>query len=155
MGLLSGQETILENGETIADELNAKMLLFGYIYCYFPVLSMLNGPVSSDNWTKNSCHIELDHKTFKILEDMGAIKPDIRSNAIYDQWHAMGESHFDKSVSVPVRMCKCKSFILDEYDAWHDRCVDEGLSEEIEQVKKQLNEHMINYYKDYKKYGVA
>lgn len=155
MGLLSGQETILENGETIADEINAKMLLFGYIYCYFPVLGMLNGHVSFDNWTKNSSHIELDPKTLKILEDIGAIKPEIRSNAIYAQYHAEVESHFDKSVSVPVRMCRCKEFILEEYEAWHDRCVNEGLSEEIEQVKNHLNEHMINYYKNYNKYGVA
>lgn len=155
MGLLSGQETILEIGEAISDEIDAKMLLFGYIYCYFPVLGMLNGPVSFDNWTKNSSHIELDPKTFKILEDMGAIKPEIRSNAIYDQYHAEVESHFDKSVSVPIRMCRCKDFILDEYDKWHNRCVNEGLSEEIEQVKNRLNEHMTNYYKDYKKYGVA
>lgn len=155
MGLLSGQETILENGETISDEINAKMLLFGYIYCYFPVLSMINGPFSYDHWTKNSCHIELDPKTFKLLEDIGAIKPEIRSNAIYDQCHAKTESHFDESVSVPIRMCRCKDFILDEYDAWHDRCVDEGLSEEIKQVKNLLNDHMTNYYKCYKEYGVA
>jgi hypothetical protein len=155
MGLLAGQDTILESGERIANEVNAKMLLFGYIYCYFPVLSMLNGPLTFDAWTKNSCHIELDPKTFKILEDIGAIKPEIRSNVIYDQCYAETESHFDKSVSVPIRMYKCKGFILDEYDAWHDRCVDEGLSEEIEHVKNNLKEHMIDYYKDYKKYRVA
>lgn len=154
MGLLSGQETILENGEMIADELNAKMLLFGYIYCHFPVLQMLNYSCRN-GWTCNACHIELDPKTFKILEDIGAIKPEIRSNVIYDQCYAFVESHFDKSVSVPIRMCRCKDFILDEYDAWHDRCVDEGLSDEIEQVKNHLKEHMTNYYKDYKKYGVA
>ena len=154
MGLLSGQETILENGERIADELNAKMLLFGYIYCHFPIQQMLNCSCRN-GWTYNACHIELDPKTFKILEDMGAIKPEIRSNVIYAQYHAEVESHFDKSVSVRIRMCRCKEFILDEYDAWHDRCVGEGLSDEIEQVKNRLNEHMINYYKDYKKYGVA
>ena len=154
MGLLSGQETILENGETLAEELNAKMLLFGYIYCHFPISQMLNCSCNN-GWTKNSCHIELDPKTFKTLEDMGAIKPEIRSNVIYAQYHAEVESHFDKSVSVPIRMCRCNEFILDEYDKWHDRCVDEGLSDEIEQAKNRLNEHMTNYYKDYKEYGVA
>ena len=152
MGLLSGQDNILENGETIADEIDAKMLLFGYIYCHFPVLRVWT---CRNGWTYNACHIELDPKTFKTLEDMGAIKPEIRSNVIYSQCHAEVESHFDKSVSVPIRMCRCKEFILDEYDAWHDRCVDEGLSDEIEQVKNRLNEHMINYYKAYKEYGIA
>lgn len=145
MGLLSGQDTILESGERIAEEINAKMLLFGYIYCHFPVLQMLNCSCHN-GWTYKTCHIELDPNTFSILENIGAIKPEIRSNVIYDQCYANVQSHFVKSVSVPIRMCRCSEWILNEYDAWHDKCVNLCLSDQIEEMKNNLKKHMVEYY---------
>ena len=155
MGLLAGQEKILDEGMTIAEEINAKELLFGYIYCHFPVLMMMcnTGP---NGWSRNSCHIELDMHTFNKLIDMGAIKPVDNSNIVYANCNIKTNSNFVNSISVPYMMCKVNSWVLDEYDVWHKGCIDRGDSDAIENMKNRLKQHMIDYYnKNYECYGIA
>ena len=144
MGLLSGMEDTLQIGEKLSEELIVKNLLFGYIYSHFPALHMLNCPCPN-GWTKNSCHIELDPHTFNKLIEIGAIKP-VDHNVIYAQCLTKTVSHFDPRVRVPIIYCKCSEWVLNEYDAWHDECVDKGWSDRIESMKNNLIKHMIDYY---------
>ena len=144
MGLLNGMETTMMNGEHIAQEIAAKNLLFGYIYCHFPISAML-ACACPDGWTKNSCHIELDTQTFDKLVEIGAIKP-VDHNVIYEMCNVRTPSHFDNDITVPFIYCKCSEWILDEYDAWHDGCVARGDSDAIENMKNRLKQHMNDYY---------
>ena len=154
MGLLAGQEKILDEGITIAEEINAKELLFGYIYCHFPVLMMIN--CDNNGWTKNSCHIELDMHTFNKLIDMGAIQPVDNSNIVYANCNVKTPSHFIRSIFLPYNMCKVNSWILDEYDVWHKDCIDRGDSDAIANMANKLKQHMIDYYnKNIGCYGIA
>ena len=154
MGLLNGMEETLQIGESISEEIAAKNLLFGYIYCHFPVMSML-GCACPDGWTTNSCLVELDPHTFNKLIEIGAIKP-VDHNVIYEQCHVKIVSHFDPSIHVPIIYCKCSEWILNEYDEWHDKCVAEGWSEQIEKMADNLKRHMIDYYdKNRDCYGIA
>ena len=157
MGLLSGMEETLQIGENISEEIAAKNLLFGYIYCHVPVLNMLICPCP-DGWTKNSCHIELDPHTVNKLIEIGAIKP-VDHNVIHEQCNIRTPSHFVKTVAVPFIYCKCSEWVLNEYDEWYDKCVAagwSGWSEQIEEMANNLKRHMIDYYdKNRDCYGIA
>ena len=154
MGLLNGMESTLIEGENISEEIAAKNLLFGYIYSHFPVLSMLSYKCSN-GWTKNSCHIELDPHTFNKLIEINAIKP-VDHNAIYQRCQIRTPSHFVKTVAVPFMYCKRSEWIINEYDTWHDECVDKGWSDRIELMKTNLIKHMVEYYnKNNNCYGIA
>ena len=154
MGLLNGMEETLQIGEQISEEITVKNLLFGYIYRHFPISKMLNCSCP-DGWTKNSCHIELDPHTFNKLIEIGAIKP-VDHNVIYEQCQIKTQSHFVKTVAVPLIYCKCSKWVLDEYDEWHDRCVENGWSNNIDTMKDNLIKHMIEYYNENNNcYGIA
>lgn len=154
MGILNGMESTLNEGNKISEDIEAKNLLFGYIYCHFPVTSMLCCSCP-EGWTQNSCHIEFDAQTFSKLVEMGALKP-VDHNVIYETCQARIPSHFDPEIHVPLVYCKCSEWILNEYDAWHDRCVDMGWSDQIEEMANNLKRHMIDYYDKNKNcYGIA
>ena len=62
MGLLAGQDTILENGESIAKDVFYKKWFFTYIEAYVAVLSVINARCIN-GWSANASHIELDDDT--------------------------------------------------------------------------------------------
>ena len=154
MGLLNGMESTLNEGSKISEDIEVKNLLFGYIYCHFPVTYMLCCSCPG-GWTQNSCHIEFDAPTFSKLVEMGALKP-VDHNVVYEACQARIPSHFDPAIHVPLVYCKCSEWILNEYDAWHKGCIDRGDSDAIENMKNRLKQHMIDYYnKNYECYGIA
>jgi hypothetical protein len=158
MGLLSGQETILENGERLADEVHYKKLFFTYIEAYVPILSVINTKCIND-WSARACHIELDDITMKYLLDNNAIKFS-KTHAFYSNWNTMTESRYDKRKAVPVALYYISEVCLDEYAEWYEGLKRSAGSQEnffdiINRNRAELKEHMINYYKDYKEYGVA
>lgn len=158
MGLLSGQETILENGERIADEVHYKKLFFTYIEAHVAILSVVNARCIN-GWSANASHIELDDDTMKYLLDNNAIKFS-KTHTFYSNWNIMTESRYDKHSSVPIAMYYINENYLDEYDKWYEDLKRSAGSQEnffdiINKNRAELKEHMINYYKDYNKYGVA
>lgn len=158
MGLLSGQDTILENGERIADEVHYKKLFFTYIEAYVPILSVINTKCIN-GWSPKACHIELDDDTIKYLLDNNAIKFS-NTHTFYSNWNTMTESRYDKRKAAPVAMYYINEVYLDEYDEWYEGLKRSAGSQEnffdvINKNRAELKEYMINYYKACEKYGVA
>lgn len=158
MGLLSGQDTILESGEKISDEVHYKKLFFTYINGYVPVLSVLNARCIN-GWSANASHIELDDDTIKYLLNNNAIKFS-KTHTLYSNWNTMTESRYDKNHAVPVAMYYISEAYLDEYGEWYEdlkRSTErpEKFFDIINRNRAELKEHMINYYKTCDKYGVA
>lgn len=158
MGLLVGQDAILENGERIADEVHYKKLFFTYIEAYVAVLSVINARCIN-GWSAKASHIELDDDTIKYLLDNNAIKFS-KTHTFYSNWNTMTKSRYDKHIAVPVAMYYISEAYLDEYDEWHEGLKRSAGSQEnffdiINKNRAELKEHMINYYKYYNKYGVA
>ena len=158
MGLLAGQENILNEGHEISDDVYYKKLFFTYINGYVPVLSVLNARCIN-GWSANASHIELDDDTIKYLLDHNAIKFS-KTHTLYSNWNTMTESSYDKKQAVPIAMYYISKDYLDEYDKWYEDLKRSAGSQEnffdiINKNRAELKEHMINYYKDYNKYGVA
>ena len=158
MGLLAGQETIIENGERIADEVHYKKLFFTYIEAYVPILSAINTKCIN-GWSARTCHIELDCDTIKYLLEHNAIKFS-KTHTLYSNWNTVTESRYDTHKGVPIAMYDISEVCLDEYAEWYEGLKRSAGSQEnffdiINKNRAELKEHMINYYKNYKKYGVA
>lgn len=158
MGLLAGQDTILENGERIADEVYYKKLFFTYIEAHVAILNVVNARCIN-GWSPNASHIELDDDTIKYLLDNNVIKFS-NTHTFYCNWNTMTESRYDKRKAVPVAMYYINEAYLDEYGEWYEDLKRSAGSQEkffdiINRNRDELKEHMINYYKDCEKYGVA
>lgn len=158
MGLLSGQETILENGERIADEVHYKKLFFTYIEAHVAILGVVSARCIN-GWSANASHIELDADTMKYLLDNNAIKFS-KTHTLYSNWNMMTESRYDKRKAVPVAMYYINETYLDEYGEWYEGLKRSAGSQEnffdiINKNRAELKEYMINYYKACEKYGVA
>ena len=158
MGLLAGQDTILESGETIADEVHYKKLFFTYIEAYVPILSVINARCIN-GWSAKASHIELDDATIKYLLDNNAIKFS-KTHTFYSNWNTMTESRYDEHKGVPIAMYYINEACLDEYAEWYEGLKRSADSQEkffdiINRNRAELKEHMINYYKACEKYGVA
>lgn len=158
MGLLSGQETILENGERIADDVYYKKLFFTYINGYVPVLSVLNARCIN-GWSANASHIELDDDTIKYLLDHNAIKFS-KTHTLYSNWNAVTESRYDKHFAVPVAMYYISEAVMKEEYRWEQDLRDSVATEDefydiIDRYRAELKQYMINYYKNNEKHGVA
>lgn len=158
MGLLAGQDTILESGETISDEVHYKKLFFTYIEAYVPILSVINTKCIN-GWSARSCHIELDDITMKYLRDTNAIRFS-ETHAFYSNWNEITKSRYDTHKGVPIAMYDISEVCLDEYAEWYEGLKRSADSQEkffdiINRNRAELKEHMINYYKDYDNYGVA
>lgn len=149
MGLLAGQDAILESGESIAKDVFYKKWFFTYIEAYVPILSVINTKCIN-GWSAKACHIELDDDTIKYLLDNNAIKFS-KTQTLYSNWNTMTESRYDKHKSVPVAMYHISEAYLDEYDEWHEGLKRSAGSQEkffdiINRNRAELKEHMINYY---------
>lgn len=158
MGLLVGQDTILESGEIIANEVRYKKLFFTYIEAHVAILSVVNAKCIN-SWSANASHIELDDDTIKYLLDNNAIKFS-KTQSLYRNWNTMTESMYDKHKAVPVTMYYINEAYLDEYGEWYEGLKRSAGSQEnffdiINKNRAELKEHMINYYKDCEKYGFA
>lgn len=158
MGLLAGQDTILESGERIANEVHYKKLFFTYIEAYVAVLSVINARCVN-GWSAGASHIELDDDTIKYLLDNNAIKFS-KTHTFYSNWNTMTESRYDKHKAVPVAMYYINETYLDEYGEWYEGLKRSAGSQKnffdiINKNRAELKEYMINYYKACEKYGVA
>lgn len=157
MGLLSGQENILNEGHEISDDVYYKKLFFTYINGYVPVLSVLNARCIN-GWSANASHIELDDDTIKYLLDHNAIKFS-KTHTFYSNWNTMTESRYDKSQAVPVAMYYISEEMLnDEYEWEQDiRKSTETFDEYydiINRYREELKQHMIAYYKTRRNAGM-
>lgn len=158
MGLLAGQDTILEGGEKIANDVRYKKWFFTYIEAHVAILSVVNARCIN-GWSANASHIELDDDTMKYLLDNNAIKFS-KTHTLYCNWNTMTESRYDNRKSVPVAMYHINEAYLDEYDEWYEGLKRSAGSQEnffdiINKNRVELKEYMINYYKACEKYGVA
>ena len=158
MGLLSGQENIICEGLQISDEVHYKKLFFTYIEAYVPILSVINARCIN-GWSANACHIELDCDTIKYLLEHNAIKFS-KTHTLYSNWNTMTESRYDKHSAVPVAMYYISEDIMNEEYWWEQDLRKSAGSEDeyydiINRYREELKQHMINYYKNYNKYGVA
>ena len=158
MGLLAGQENIINEGLEISNEVHYKKLFFTYINAYVPVLGVLSS-VGINGWSANACHIELDDDTMKYLLDHKAIKFS-ETHTLYSNWNTMTQSRYDKHSSVPVAMYYISEEMMNEEYWWEQNLRKSAGSEDeyydiINRYREDLKQHMINYYKNYNKYGVA
>lgn len=154
MGLLAGQDTILENGESIAKDVFYKKWFFTYIEAHVAILSVVNARCIN-GWSANASHIELDDDTIKYLLDNNAIKFS-RTHTFYSNLHTITDSRYDNRKGVPVAMYHISEAYLDEYDEWYEGLKRSAGSQEnffdiINRNRAELKEHMLNYYEACKK----
>jgi hypothetical protein len=158
MGLLSGQENIIDEGLQISDEVHYKKLFFTYINAHVPVLGVLTARCSN-GWAANACHIELDVDTIKYLLEHNAIKLS-KTHTLYANWNAVTESRYDKHFAVPVEMYYISEAAMNEEYRWEQDLRESVATEDefydiIDRYRSELKQYMINYYKNKEKYGVA
>ena len=150
MGLLSGQENIINEGLEISNEIHYKKLFFTYINAHVPVLGVLSSRCIN-GWSANACHIELDDDTMKYLLDHNAIKFS-KTHTFYSNWNTMTQSRYDKKQAVPVAMYYISEDMMDAEYWWEqDLRKSVGSNDEyydiINRYREELKQHMIAYYK--------
>ena len=158
MGLLAGQDTILENGESIAKDVHYKKLFFTYIEAYVAILSVVCARCEN-GWSAAASHIELDVDTINYLLEHNAIKIAM-THVFYSNLSVETESRYDKRKGVPVAMYYISEAYLDEYGEWYEGLKRSAGSQEkffdiINRNRAELKEHMINYYEACEKGWVA